>query len=211
MGSLVVARNGKIIYLAATALFFAAVFLLLLSASMAKGLSHDENMYVTGGKLLAGGLLPYRDYHYFQMSYLALIYAAIFRATDNLLLGARLFNTVCAVLSLGISYYVASILFRTAGYLFRFLAGVGAVTLVMANPVFIYASGLAWNHDLPILLTLLAFVLFWRGGRRGTEPLGGCSGRANWWGALWVHGVVCHGDSALRRRGVGAAWYRYLA
>jgi hypothetical protein len=173
------ARNGKFIYLAATALFFAAVFLLMLSADMMKGLSHDENMYVAGGKLLAEGLLPYKDYHYFQMPYLALVYVGVFAITDSLLLGARLFNTVCAVLSLGVVYYVASDLFRGAGYLVRFVAGVGAVILIIANPVFIYASGLAWNHDLPVLLTLLAFVLMWRGARRDNP---------GWW--MYAAGVL---------------------
>ena len=182
-GPLAVGRSGKSIFMVATALFFAAVFLLLLSANMATGLSHDENMYVAGGKLLAGGLLPYRDYHYFQMPYLALVYAALFALTDSLLLGARLFNTVCATLSLGVVYYVPSDLSRGAGYLTRFLVGAVGAVLIVANPVFSFTSGLAWNHSLPVLLTLLAFIMVWRGaGRRnpgwwvfGAGVLAGCA------------------------------------
>ena len=44
--------------------------------------------------------------------------------------------------------------------------------LLMTNPVAIYTSGLAWNHDLPAFLTVGAFVLFCR----GIE-----SGKANGW------------------------------
>ena len=38
----------------------------------------------------------------------------------------------------------------------------GSVLLILFNPLFIYTSGLAWNHDLPVLLTLLAAILYSR-------------------------------------------------
>src|SRR5438477_528918 len=44
-------------------------------------------------------------------------------------------------------------------------AGVVALTL-LCNPVFIFTSGRAWNHDLPTLAMLLAFVAAVRGIRR---------------------------------------------
>jgi 4-amino-4-deoxy-L-arabinose transferase-like glycosyltransferase len=129
---------------------------------MRKELSHDEHMYVAGGYLLARGLLaPYRDFPYLQMPGLAFAYAGVFPGTDRLLLAARLFNTVCAMLSAVLLFFTGSRLFRAVGYPVRFLAAAGSVVLLVANPIFLYSSGLAWNHDLPVLLVVLAATLFW--------------------------------------------------
>jgi len=42
--------------------------------------------------------------------------------------------------------------------------GAAAILLVVGNGPFTYASGLGWNHDLPVLLTLGALVCFLRAG-----------------------------------------------
>ena len=152
----------------ATFLFFAVVLLLLVSANMQKGLSHDEHMYVAGGEMLArDGLLPYRDYSYLQMPNLALLYGVLFQATESLLLAARLLNTCFAVLLLGTIFYYAATLLHAESRMARWLIGAGSVVLVLANPLFVYTSGLAWNHDLPLLLIALAFVLYSRAGGNG--------------------------------------------
>jgi 4-amino-4-deoxy-L-arabinose transferase-like glycosyltransferase len=159
--------RGKVIYSLVAVLFFAVLFLVLVSTNMQKELSHDEHMYIAAGSLLArDSLLPYRDYPFFQAPNLELIYAVIFRSTDRLLLAARLFNTTCSILSLGVLFYTASILFRTMQPLVRFGISAGSALLLASNPIFVYTSGLAWNHDLPVLLVLLAVVLLGRSIRR---------------------------------------------
>ncbi len=155
--------RGGIVYGLAGVVFLIVVFLLLASTNMQKELSHDEHMYIAAGDLLAReGLFPYKDYPFFQAPNLALVYAAIFQGTDRLLLAARLFNTLCSVLSLGILFFTASSLFRASRLFVRFSVSAGSVILLASSPVFVYTSGLAWNHDLPVLLTLLAVALLCR-------------------------------------------------
>jgi hypothetical protein len=58
---------------------FTGLALLLLHANMMKGLNHDEHMYVAAGVMIGqDGLMPYRDFTYFQMPNLALVYAGLF-------------------------------------------------------------------------------------------------------------------------------------
>lgn len=139
------------------------VFLLLLAANMQKELNHDEHMYVSGGALLSEKLqVPYRDFPYLQMPNLALAYAGLFallRWPGYFLLEARVFSTVCATASLGLVFAAVSGALRAASYGWRFLVGAGSVFVVLANPVFRYASGHAWNHDASVLLALSAFVI----------------------------------------------------
>src|SRR5881392_3436095 len=55
-------------------LIWAAIFLLLMSISVAHPLDHDEHQFIASGALLARrGLLPYRDYPYFHLPNLVLI------------------------------------------------------------------------------------------------------------------------------------------
>ncbi len=148
-------------------LLFIAVFLLLLGADMHKPLDHDEHQFVAGGVLLADRfLLPYRDYPYFHMPNLTFIYAALFAITDYHLLAARLFSTVCAWLTVGVVFFLAFRLFPRFPPLPRFLIAAGGSALLLTNPLFTYTSGKAWNHDLPVLLTLLAFALHSYGARQ---------------------------------------------
>src|SRR5438046_2260018 len=79
------------------AVFFVVIGLLLLGQTMAKPLDHDENQFVASGWLLAhGGLLPYRDYPYFHLPYLSVLYAIAYAFTSYPLLVARLIETVAA-------------------------------------------------------------------------------------------------------------------
>ena len=112
-------KNQRIVFALAVALFFCVVAILLVSAAMQKGLDHDENMYVAAGVLLAReGLLPYKDYAYFQMPNMVFAYAALFIFADHLLLAARLFSTACALVMMGLVFYTAMKLFpgQTFGY-----------------------------------------------------------------------------------------------
>lgn len=147
--------------------FFFLVFLLLFGLNMQRGLDHDEHMYVAAGKLLADrSLLPYRDYHYLHLPNLTFAYAFLFLFTDHLLLAGRTFSVLCALGTLGVIFAVAFGLFRGQRYWVRFLIAAGSVVLIAMNPVFIFTSGRAWNHDPSVLLALLAFVLLAGGARR---------------------------------------------
>jgi len=138
-----------------------ALFLMMLGANMGKELSHDEHMYVASGYLLGrDALLPYRDYPYLQMPYLTFVYALLFLLTDRILLVARLFSTVCSSLLVVVLFWAAHGM-GWRGY--RLLTvGLGGAVLLIANPVFIYTSGLAWNHDFPVLLSALALIVYCR-------------------------------------------------
>jgi len=148
-------------------IFFSTVFLLLLSANMQRGLDHDEHQFIASGALLARKLLiPHRDYPYFHVPNLAFVYAILFKYTDYILLAARVFSTACAWLSLGLIFYTAFHLFHRHPYPTRFLIAAGGAIFLLTNPLFLYTSGRAWNHDLPILLILLAFIFHCRGIRQ---------------------------------------------
>jgi 4-amino-4-deoxy-L-arabinose transferase-like glycosyltransferase len=150
-----------------SAVFLCVVFLLLLSMTMHKDLNHDEHQFVAAGQLLATrSLLPYRDYPYFHMPNLVFVYAAIFRFTDHLLLGARLFSFACASLSMMLIFCTALAVLRGHHWTLRFLVGAGVVLVLLSNPLFTYTSGRTWNHDLPVLLTLAAFIVHCQGARR---------------------------------------------
>jgi hypothetical protein len=137
------------------------VGLLLLSANMQKGLSHDEHMYVAGGDLLARGLgMPYRDYPYLQMPNLAFIYAGLFKVSSYLLLSARLFSTLSALGTLMLVFYTVYDWLRDVSYLVRFIVAAGSVLLIINSPIFVYTSGQAWNHDAALLFCMGALALY---------------------------------------------------
>ena len=171
-------KQPRTLYLIGAVLFFCVVALVLFSANMQRGLSHDEHMYVAGGDLASKGLgLPYRDYPYLQMPNLALIYAGLFAVTDYLLLSARVFSTLAALGSLAQVFMLVSSALRGAPYLPRFILAAGSVALIINNSIFAYTSGQAWNHDLPVLLCLGAFALV-------SRTLVGASGAGAWWFVL---------------------------
>ncbi len=130
----------------------------LLMLGMSNHLDHDEHQFIASAAMLARrGLLPYRDYPYFHMPNLIFVYAVLFRMSDHLLLAARAFSIVCGAATAGV---LATMVYRACQGLeprmrrnAAFLAG-GAL---IAQPLFARTSGRAWNHDLPVLLTLLAF------------------------------------------------------
>ncbi len=147
--------------------FLLPVFFLLLSSSIQKPLDHDEHQFIAAGMLLAKHFsFPYLDYAYFHMPNLVFINAALFTFTDHLLLSARLFSTLCTWLTLVIIFFTAFHLFRNYSSFIGFLFAICSVVILLINPVFVYTVGKAWNHDLPILLTLVALILFSEGIKR---------------------------------------------
>ncbi len=129
--------------------------------------NHDEHQFIASGVLLAQeGLLPYRDYPHFHMPNLVLVNALLFRLTDYYLLAARTLSVLSGWLLLVALYFTALRLFRNTANKARFLIGAGMVLLLGASPMLVYTSGRAWNHDLPALLSMGAFLLLVYGLKR---------------------------------------------
>ncbi len=139
----------------------------LTAVALVKPLDHDEQMYVAAGALLARGVgWPYRDFPFYQMPGLPLVYAPLFAVTDRLLLVARLVNSTAFCLALASLFALAWRRWRPAGPVAAALAGAAGVLLVAGSGPVTWAFGLAWNHDLPVLLLVLAVAAFtWGPGR----------------------------------------------
>jgi hypothetical protein len=130
--------------------------------SMTKPLGRDEQMYCTGGVLLAQGKMIYRDFSYVaQLPYHPLLYAALFRIlkTNHYLLVGRMVSVVCDVL---VMLCIVGIYRRIFGKFADcgLLLGVASAILYVFNPLVDYANGYAWNHDVVILCVVLSFRLF---------------------------------------------------
>src|SRR5689334_12573920 len=120
--------------LAAAVLLFAALAVGLGAVALVKPLDHDEDMYVAAGALLGRGAgLPYRDYPFFQMPGLALVYAGAFLGTDHLLLAGRLLNVLTALGALAVLFALVRRGFQLQGYVVQLLAGTAAILLVVGN------------------------------------------------------------------------------
>ena len=136
--------------------------LAIVANSMTKPVGRDEQMYCTGGVLLAQGKMIYRDFSYpAQLPYHPLLYAALYKIfnTTHYLLVGRIVSILCdiglLVCIVGIYRHIFGP-FRLAGML---LGLVGAVLHVF-NPLVDYANGFAWNHDVVILCVAVSLWLF---------------------------------------------------
>ena len=152
-------RLGDIAYLLILALLLFGSFLVIFDRAMVRDYYTDENQFVASGKLLeAEGLLPYRDYPYFHMPNLIFVYALIDRVTDFNLLGARSFSALCSWAAVATLVYAAHRFFQRRSKWLRLAVGAGGVLLLLINPLFVFTSGFAWNHDFPVLLTMVAAI-----------------------------------------------------
>ena len=141
------------------ALVLVLLLVLVWGLNMRRGLNHDEHQFVASGALIAReGLLPYRDFPYFHVPTLSFLYALLFQATDYLLLTARSFSILCSWLTLVLIFAAALAWLPPLPAWWRVGIGAATAVLLMTTPSFLHASGRAWNHDFPILLTLLAAV-----------------------------------------------------
>jgi len=136
--------------------------LAILANSMAKPLGRDEQMYCTGGALLAQGKMIYRDFSYAaQLPYHSLLCAALFRMfnTTHYLLVGRILSAFCDILVLVCIVGIYRYIFRSFA-ITGMLLGLAAAVLYVFNPLVDYANGYAWNHDVVILCVVLSFWLF---------------------------------------------------
>ena len=128
-------------------------------------LDHDEHQFVASGVLLARrGLLPYRDYPYFHTPYLVLAYGVLFRCTAYLLLSARALSAAFGAATITTLLVCARQVARSVGASVAQSEAVGltAALLLLTNPSFLVADGLAWNHDAAVCLTLLPAAILLR-------------------------------------------------
>ncbi|MHC4617294.1 MAG: hypothetical protein ACYTEQ_06030 [Planctomycetota bacterium] len=124
-------------------------------------MGHDEHMYCTGGVLLAQGRAVYKDFSYVgQMPYHPLLFAVLYKSlrTTGFLLVGRMTSALCDVLVVAC---IMAIYRRIFGpdRLWGLLLGLSAGVLYLFNPSVDYASGLAWNHDVVILCTMVSLWL----------------------------------------------------
>jgi hypothetical protein len=156
----------------------AVATLLLLALTLRRGLNHDEHQFVAGAALLArDGLMPYRDFAWFHVPNLLYLYAALFTVSDLLLLTARLLSVAAVALLAGLLLASAPRRLGSATGRLRTIDGAGPLVLLLliGSAAFLHASGRAWNHDLPIALTVAAFLALVRGLDQGSA--GGRGGR----------------------------------
>jgi hypothetical protein len=152
-------------------LWFALLFLLLVGLAMRRHFNHDEHQFVASAAVIAQyGLLPYRDFPYFHVPNLSFLYALVFQFTDFLLLGARMVSSVSSWLLMVLLCITALRWLRNLRPNERLGVGLLLTLLLTHIPSFRHASGAAWNHDLPVLLTLLASTLQVAWLRRTTRP-----------------------------------------
>jgi len=134
----------------------------ILTNSMTKPMGRDEQMYCTGGVLLAQGKMIYKDFSYAaQLPYHPLLYAVLFRAlnTTYYLLTGRMVSVICDVLVMLCIVGIYQYIFRSFQGTGMLLGLAGAILYVF-NPLVDYANGYAWNHDVVILCVVLSFWLF---------------------------------------------------
>ncbi|MFY9852701.1 MAG: hypothetical protein WAK26_02340, partial [Terracidiphilus sp.] len=133
---------------------------------------HDEHQFIAGAFLVARDhLLPYRDFAFFHTPNILFIYAILFSFTNHFLLSARLFSAACAVLSIILIFVTALKLWTGPKDSTCLLVAASAVLLLVSQPLFLLTSGLAWNHDFPELLLLLAVLAQCRWMRTGNDWL----------------------------------------
>lgn len=156
--------KGNTLLIVVAAAFLTGIFVLLLGLNMRRGLNHDEHQFVASGALIARhGLFPYVDFAYFHVPGLSFLYALIFKFNDRLLLSARLVSIVSSWGTLVLLFAVGFTILRSQPVWLRLLTAGSVVVLLLSNPFFIHASGRAWNHDVPILLTLVALLMYIHG------------------------------------------------
>ena len=135
----------------------------IIGHSLIRPLDHDEHQFVASASLLArDGLLPYRDYPYFHMPYLVFGDAMLFRLAGRgapLLLIARLVSAACAVATVWLVATIPWRLHRAATVMERSARSIIAAAVLVTCPIFLAASGRAWNHDASELLLLIAALL----------------------------------------------------
>ena len=138
---------------------------------MGRNLNHDEHQFTAPAALLAtDGAQPYRDFPLFHLPNLVFLYAFLFRIFDHPFLTARCFSVLCAFGTAALIFrecWKSSLLTETH---WRFAASTAPVLLLILDPLCLFTTGRAWNHDSTALLIVLAILLQISAARRDSLP-----------------------------------------
>ena len=193
-------RSKKLLLVLAIVGLFTVVSSLSFSRAIRAGSNHDEHQFVASAELLADhGLLPYRDYAYFHLPNLVFVYGLLYNLTEYKLLAARFFSAACITAIAGLIYLFSLNSFRKLSTPAGHWVGAGAALLFVANPLVAFTGSFAWNHNLAMLLAVLAFMLHWQGASRE---------RPGWW--LFTSGF-CLGLAIGTRLSYTSALVPFLA
>jgi hypothetical protein len=151
-------RHTIVIY--AIAAVVIVVMTILLFGSAMQDFDHDENNYCAAGALIASGKVMYRDFAFLQMPMLPVIYAFLFTLfkTTNYLFVGRVFSVTCSILTM-LLVLVAFLHAFSNQRIHGIVLGIAAVVLYAFNQEIRHAGNFAWNHSLPILCILLAYLI----------------------------------------------------
>ncbi len=140
---------------ALTALLSAGLAVLLVCHSLSLPLSADEQPYIAAGAVGARqGQWPVRDYAYFDMPALAVMYAGLFRVSDDLLPTARLSSAAAGALAAILLFAAAVRRLDAITTLGRFGLAAGAAVLLVTCPLFLQVTGRAMPHDFAAVAAL---------------------------------------------------------
>lgn len=133
---------------------------LLIQTALEREITRDEHQFVAAATLLAReGRLPFRDYPYFHVPFQVPVQALLIKLGANPLAGARHCSLALGLGCLGLVFWGAwRYLAGLPPWLGLGLAAALAVWLTH-HPLFLYALGRAWNHDLAMFLALAAFLV----------------------------------------------------
>ncbi|MGH2620497.1 MAG: glycosyltransferase family 39 protein [Anaerolineales bacterium] len=150
-------RGAAVLSIVATLLLIGAASAVAYSMAMRLPLSHDEHQFVAGGWLLGKyGMLPYRDFPFHHLPNLLFFYAALGLLSPAPLWNARVLSVVFTAATFALMFQYARRGDRGAG---GWAMGGVASCVLLFSPLFEYTSGRAWNHALPTLLSVAAFVV----------------------------------------------------
>ncbi len=137
-------------------LIWIAIFLTLFTKSMFHHFDHDENLYIDGAYLLSKGYIPYIDFPYNHFPNQMILLAPFIRISPYKLLTARIINVIFAW-SILLSIYVWT---RREWKIDKWqeIFALSIIIILLLNPIFIYTSGLSWNHDLSTLTCILGIM-----------------------------------------------------
>lgn len=133
----------------------------IISNSLTKTVTRDEQMYCTAAVLLSQGEKMYVDFPYVaQLPYHPILCAAVFKITNtsHYLFTARMFSCFLDIAGIVILILIIKRIFDDEPIAYP-LAIAGGL-LYLFNPYIDYIIGMAWNHNLVIFATLASIYLF---------------------------------------------------
>lgn len=159
-----------------------AAWALMFVRTMDRDLNHDEHQFLAPAALVSReGLVPWRDFPLYHLPNLVYAYAAADRVCGDLVLGAKLVNFAAsaAVLAALVLLVWKGMGAGLPNALRRWGAVLVIVTVLLADPLFRYAAGKTWNHEVPTALFLAAggcLLMALRKDRLGWTVLSGLLG-----------------------------------